>query len=90
MLSIYDKGMHMVTNTWVRGISLEKPRYPEMKINDLQPWSIARIRAKWEHFYSILVPIFVIFVQIRGMDRVFMPNNQPVSSISDIRHGPRH
>ena len=60
---------------------LETLLYPEMKINDffqifgLQPWFIARTGAN--SFYSILVPNFVIFIQIRGMDRIFKPNNRP-------------
>ena len=67
---------------WYKSLS-ETPFYPVMNINiffqifGLQPWSIARIRAKWKHFYSILFPNFVIFVQIRGMDRVFKPNIRP-------------
>ena len=63
------------------------------QIFGLQP--IAPIWAKLKHFYSILLPNVVIFVQIRGMDRVFKLNNRPktdeqdpVSSISDSYHGP--
>ena len=46
---------------------------PEIKINDFFKYTAcspgpARIRAKWKHFYSILVPNFIIFLQIRGND----------------------
>ena len=72
-----DIRVHDIQLTYTRD-----PLYPEMKIkyffkySACSPGPFARIRAKLKHFYSILVPNFAIFVQIRGLDRIIDQKNK--------------
>ena len=94
----YCKRLPLIPGSWYKPLIFDIPHYPKMKIkifSNIRPAALVHSSnsGEMEALYSILVPIFVIFVQIPGMDRIFKSNNRPEkkgkdpsSSISDLYH----